>query len=271
MTIYAYVDRGHNKKECEDRILIGDSILAGGYFEKEADDDLNLLIAVADGVGGNNGGAYAAGMAVDGIRILNRKEKLDASDVKNLIENVNLKILQTSAANSSVSNMATTLSGIVMNKETTILFHIGNTRIYTYKKPYLKKKTNDNTTYNTLLQSGAITEEQASNSRLKSELDACLGGGDVRYANKLLVEVQDRIGINKETIFLCSDGVHDFVSLEELEELLDVNKPYIEILKDIVHTARKNGSKDDISIIICEQSKPKFEDEADAKSEEESN
>ena len=250
MKIYGYVDRGPNKIECEDRVLIGDNILADGYLEKEVDKNQNILIAVADGVGGNKGGACASSMAIDGIRILNRRESLVVPDIKIAIENINNNILNSSIQTPSLSNMATTLSGLVMNEHNTVLFHVGNTRIYTYKQPYLRKRTQDNTTINTLLQSGSITPEEANSSSIKNELDACLGGGNTRYASKLLVEDGERITNNADLILLCSDGVHDFIPLEQLEQLLGKKKSAKEICIDVVLKARENGSKDDISIII---------------------
>jgi protein phosphatase len=253
LKIYGYVERGYGKKECEDRVLIGDTILAGGYMEKEVDDDINVLIAVADGVGGNHGGACASAMAVEGIRILNRKESLVVPDIKNVIEQINRNIIQVSLQNTSYLNMATTLSGIAMNQQATILFHIGNSRVYTFSSPYLKRKTTDHTTISTLLQSGAITQEEAQCSPIRNELDACLGGGDTRYASKLVVELQDRIGSSSETILLCSDGVHDYIPLERLEELLADNKPAKDVCENIAHVARECGSKDDISIIIFDR------------------
>ena len=57
MNIIAITQKGPNKAENEDRIILGKNIIAEGTFQTQL---ANGIIAVADGVGGNNAGAVAS-------------------------------------------------------------------------------------------------------------------------------------------------------------------------------------------------------------------
>ena len=56
MKIIAVSQKGMNKIENEDRIVVGKSILAGGALTSDMECG---LVAIADGVGGNNAGSVA--------------------------------------------------------------------------------------------------------------------------------------------------------------------------------------------------------------------
>lgn len=80
----------------------------------------------------------------------------------------------------------------------------------------------------------------------KNEITNCLGGGNAALSNSLsILEVNEF-----NTMILTSDGVHDFVSLDELESLLTAGTAGIDICNNILHTAVRAGSKDDMSAII---------------------
>ena len=89
MKIYGYVEKGIGKKECQDRVLVGDTILANGFLEVDSDSLENILIAVADGVGGYAGAEKASLLAVDGLRVLNRRQNLVEEDIQGLVTNIN--------------------------------------------------------------------------------------------------------------------------------------------------------------------------------------
>ena len=57
MKFYACSQMGISKKENEDRMILGKSVIAEGSFITNIDTG---TIAIADGVGGNNAGAVAS-------------------------------------------------------------------------------------------------------------------------------------------------------------------------------------------------------------------
>ena len=135
---------------------------------------------------------------------------------------------------------------MVAAKDGYYLIHAGNTRLYVMQGSYLKQLTTDHTTYNWLMECG---QYEAAETCRKSEINCCFGGGTQRYANRLIVEKV----FGKyfpDTFLLTSDGIHDFVSLDCMEDALSSSDSDSEAAQIITDTARKNGSTDDTTIII---------------------
>lgn len=108
MNIIAITQKGLNKAENEDRIIIGKSIVADGLFRTENTPE---IIAVADGVGGNCAGAVASHF------VAQRLTSLDKVSREVFLE-INNDLLTLSSSRSGYENMATTLSGVaIVNDE----------------------------------------------------------------------------------------------------------------------------------------------------------
>lgn len=144
------------------------------------------------------------------------------------------------------SDMATTLTCVVAAKDGYYLIHAGNTRLYAMQGSYLKQLTIDHTTYNWLIECG---QYEAAETCRKSEINCCFGGGSQRYANRLVIEKVFE-GYFPDTLILTSDGIHDFVNLDCMENALSSDGSDFDATQTITDEARKNGSTDDTTIII---------------------
>lgn len=241
MRIYAITEKGDHS-ENEDRILINDTIVSVGSFEVECDGDLK--ICVADGVGGNNAGAVASSFVCENLKNI-------ASISKNSLIDINTQLLEKSADDANFKGMATTLSGICIGDNTTNIFHIGNTRIYVFQGSYIKQITEDHTSVNWLVKTGKLSKKEAETYDRRNEITACFGGGNPALISSLVFEEKDEALLNTKKIVLTSDGVHEYVSIDELEDVL--NNESLEPLSmcnDILIIAKAKGSTDDKSIII---------------------
>lgn len=252
MKIYAYVEKGMGKTECQDRVLVGDTILAGGFLTMEYTGEQNLLVAIADGVGGYQGGEKASLLAVDSIRVLNRRSSLIEEDIKALMERTNMQIKKTGQMNPGYESMATTLTALAMNQEKAIVIHIGNCRLCSGKR-YLQPLTKDQTVVAEMVNRGEMTEEEALESPIRNQISACLGGNREGLFEKIRVETQNNILEQDGNLILTCDGIHDYVNVEEMEDMLGEGTDAQKVCKEIAGLARANGSTDDISIIIVDR------------------
>lgn len=142
--------------------------------------------------------------------------------------------------------MATTLSGLQFTDNRTLLFHIGNTRVYTLQGgKYVKQLTTDDTTLNYLLTSGQLSPEEAENFDKKNEIIACFGGGTpALFKTKVsVIEIAS-------PVLITSDGIHDYVSADDLEDTIDEFGISLHTCEKLIEIARQNGSVDDASVII---------------------
>ena len=241
MKVYAMTKQG-NHDENEDRILIGDVILTGGSFETEIDGDTKICIA--DGVGGNNAGAVASDY------LCKRLKTTDTINRDDLLC-INADLIQKSNESAQYSGMASTLSGMAIKAGKIDMFHVGNTRINVFRGSYLKQLTEDHTNVNWLVKTGKLTKSQAETYEKRNEINACFGGGNPALINSLCFEEDNETLKNAKKIVLTSDGIHEYVSIDDLEEILSdesINPLYA--CEMIVSKAIENGSEDDKSIVI---------------------
>ena len=240
MKVYAATKKGKHGSNNDDRCLIGYTILADGEYS------INLkkgIIAIADGVGGNNAGYVASQFVCHEISLADTI----SSDI---LAGINKKLIERSMENISWQGMATTLSGILFDNEYNILFHVGNTRIYAVKAgAYLNQLTNDDTTVNYLVKSGKLTEEDAENYHSKNEINACFGGGG---ESLLKVKISNVNAVND--FLFTTDGVHETLSIDDMEDILEKTSDKGDICKSMIIKAIELGSEDDCTVIYIDNS-----------------
>lgn len=232
MNIYAATQKGKNKSHSEDRIVIDSVILNDEcrLFENISP----LITGISDGVGGNAGGELAAQFICQHSHILTE------DDIQKKSAKINFELLKYASEISGKEKMAATFSAIISG-ETSKLFHIGNTRVFTVQAGYLKQLTDDHTTYNLLKTRGLYGEAENCN---KSEIISCFGGG----TNHLFTPDIKDITIPKN-IIITSDGIHDYVDIDSMEEIISSEKSCQEKCNLLMQIALNNGSCDDMSII----------------------
>lgn len=237
MKIIAVTQKGLNKTENEDRIVVGKNILANGTLFSEITDG---IIAVADGVGGRNAGSVASHFVANKI--------CDMNDISfDKLSAINNELINISEANETQNGMATTLSGIYVGSEKAQLFSIGNTRVYLLQSgKYLKQLTTDDTTVSYLVATGQLTPQEAENFERKNEIIACFGGGSSELF-KMKVSYIENI---TAPIIITSDGIHDYLSVDQMEEIIEEYGLTEASCNELIRLARINGSIDDASIIL---------------------
>ena len=196
-------------------------------------------MAVADGVGGNNGGAAASHYVAN--RICGMKEC-----AMEFLESVNRDLISFSKNGVRLGNMATTLSGVFFSEGKAVSFHVGNSRVYSLLGGrYLKQLTEDDTTVNYLIKTGKLLPEDIESFQDKNEITACFGGGDPALLKIKTSEISD-----VKTFLLITDGVHNYVSIDELEDIVGNEHHLFPVCRSIAAKAEENGSTDDISVVL---------------------
>ena len=239
MKIYAATKKGNEKAENEDRMVIGKSVLSSGVFQTEED---CRVIAVADGVGGNNAGAVASHFAASKVCQME-------TATQDFFSEINKELLSQSETIAEWNGMATTRAGFCIHADALDLFSIGNTRVYLLQsRKYLKQLTADDTTLQYLLSSGRLSEEDAKSFDRKNEITACFGGGNPALF-RMKIEQTERFSV---PFMITSDGIHDYLSPDAMEDILSQSGISAESCEKLIAAARQNGSPDDTSIILGE-------------------
>lgn len=232
MKFYAATLKGIGKTSSEDRILVGDTILEDTVRTWEQ--AVPPIIGLCDGVGGNAGGALAAAFLCQ-----NAQRYLTANPAQGVQE---LAAALLAYAQEFVQErcMASTMTMLLPAQK--VIVHVGNTRVYRMVRGCLRQLTTDHTTRQILL---LQNQKDAAAAVPPNELSGCMGGGSARYA--AWAEI---LPLPAGDLVLTSDGIHDFLAQEELEQLLSASEDMQQTMQNIVQAAARNGSADDRSILV---------------------
>ena len=237
MNVIAVTQKGPQKIENEDRVVVNKTILSSGVLQT---DFTGGILAVADGVGGNNAGAVASHFVA--MKLTSLAEPSEAA-----LTAINQALLEESSKDQGLAGMATTLSAVYITEKVS-MYHVGNTRVYSLQNgKYLKQLSSDDTKVNYLLATGQLTPEEAETYDKRNVITACMGGGKEEYFQ---LKVSDISEINAPAFLMTSDGVHEYVSMDEIEDTLDELGFTAAACSKIIEIARANGSTDDASILL---------------------
>ena len=207
-----------------------------------------ILLAVADGMGGHRGGEIASSIA---INILARRfsqqasigTKEEAIDwIKRIVIEANTAIYKYTEEHPDSVGMGTTLVLAIHTNDFLLFGNIGDSSGYVIKNKKIHKITTDHTLVNLLVKSGELTLEEAKDHPRKNVLMKALGAtSDVDMD---VFDVTDEI----EGILLCSDGLTNMLSDEQITNVLIEDHTGDEKLQKLIIKSNNRGGTDNISI-----------------------
>jgi serine/threonine protein phosphatase PrpC len=202
------------------------------------------LWAVADGMGGHQGGKWASEQVRAALESLVLTEEFD--------ENFR-KIEQTVHAANGAIEAAAQKAGAVMGTTVAILhclgqrfaiFWAGDSRIYLYRQGQLLQITTDHTQVQELVDAMVITPQEAKVHSSRHILSRAVGVS----SNLTLDAVVDQLEPD-DRFLLCSDGLTGVVSDQEIGDELKTNSPS-EAAKNLLQLVLARGAPDNVTIIV---------------------
>jgi protein phosphatase len=208
-----------------------------------------MLLIVADGMGGHRAGEVASSMVLTHMgkrftEVNSIGSKLDAINWMNdNISEVNKEIIDHTKSHPESFGMGTTCVMALLSKDYLIFGNIGDSSGFVFKNGKLHKVTKDHTLVNLLVAAGDLTEEEAKYHPKRNVLMKALGSSDKVELDIFEVET------NVDGIFLCSDGLSNMLTKEQIEKVLADEELDIEeqIIK-LIRKANARGGTDNISI-----------------------
>ncbi|WP_295073840.1 protein phosphatase 2C domain-containing protein [Ruminococcus sp.] len=227
----------------EDALLINKSVIDSGSSEQNV--SVPFIAAVSDGVSGERSGELASKMCLELVRDIDYSREVKLDDE---LLGIHQKLADYSRSDPEMHNMQATLCGIAVDETDNILtFNVGDSRLYRYRSGRIKQISRDQSLVQLLIDEGAITSEERKNhvhrniifpvfgnQKSAPQIDTVVLEGGMEYGDLLL---------------LCTDGLSDYVSVLDIEEIIEMPKSLDTRLHMLVKKALDNGSKDNISII----------------------
>ena len=207
------------------------------------------LMIVADGMGGHRAGEVASSMVVTHMgkrfsEISTVGNKVDAINwLNDNISEINKNIIDYTKDHEESKGMGTTVVLALITKEFLIFGNLGDSSGFAIKNGKLHKVTHDHTLVNLLVEAGDLTEEEAKYHPKKNVLMKALGGME-----KVELDIFD-VDTSASAILLCSDGLTNMLTEEQIEKVL--NDEELDIEEKVIKLIRKcnaRGGTDNISI-----------------------
>ncbi|GHE08931.1 PP2C family protein-serine/threonine phosphatase [Klenkia taihuensis] len=209
------------------------------------------LVAVADGVGGNVGGAAASGLVVSWLAPLGTGLMADEPDggLARLIAAANERIRTAVTHRPRLEGMATTLCAVGVQGDTAVLAHIGDSRAYRWRAPELVQLTRDHTLVQALMDAGSITAEEALVHPQRSAVYAALHGGtdDVEGLEVLALDVRPG-----DRLLVCSDGLSGALPAQVIAELLAVAENADQAAATLLGAALAAPASDNVTVVVAD-------------------
>lgn len=204
-----------------------------------------ILLAVADGLGGHAAGEVASGIAIDTLRsVFMTKYRtgagiLGAEALMRLAFEEADRII-TSEAKDEREGMGTTLSAAFIIDGSVIVGNTGDSRVYLLDGS-LRQITKDHSLVQELVDKGMVDAESARFHPMKHIIRHSLGG-DFR------VDIISDTLSPKITLLLSTDGLHDYIGADRIEEILKEGDA-CEAAKSLIDEAL-SSSDDNITAVV---------------------
>ena len=214
------------------------------------------FLLVADGMGGHAAGELASSTTVAIVaQVDNSKEKLEDLESKLIeIPKVITKELKNAInKDSSRSGMGTTLTAAVIQENQLKVSHVGDSRAYLVRNKQISRITKDQTYIQSLIDNNEITESEAKNHPQRSLLLQAIDGITESIPVITSIEI-----LENDKIVLCSDGLTNVVTDEEILEIVN-QFDYVGAVSALIEKALENGGPDNITVIVADLQKEKYE------------
>jgi PPM family protein phosphatase len=217
---------------------------------REGNEDAYLndapLFAVADGMGGHQGGEVASRLALETLEVLFKHGRGTLADQ---VREANRAVFERSGRDAAVAGMGTTLTAAVAEAGRLRLAHVGDSRAYLLRDGELRRLTEDHTLVQRMVERGEISEQEADVHPHRSVLTRALGTEPDVQIDEGVLDAQDG-----DRILLCSDGLTGMVADDEIERILrDAFEPR-DAVRELVRAANAAGGVDNITVVVLDLS-----------------
>jgi len=245
-------DIGRARSENQDSILV---------------DPEHGLFILADGAGGGQGGGTASRLTVDNMAAAlkpahrklprfpfwNSKSRIPRLTrfLCDAAQAANQAVWDRAAAVPDLAGMASTLVAGVIDVHRCISITAGDSRIYRFHDSRLEQISLDHSLSRSLIDQGFFSEGDSGAAKYRNVLTHAVGMQDNIEVSTYDFPVEDN-----DLILVCSDGLTNMVSDENIASILSTAGPLEDKVEALVRNANEAGGLDNISVVLARRNNP---------------
>ncbi len=206
------------------------------------------LLAVADGMGGHEGGEVASRLAIDalGARFSGAMPDDIALELKRAYREANDRIWSEGGPDSA-RHMGTTLVSAVINGAYLTIANVGDSRAYLIRGQQVLQVTKDHSLVAEQVEHGELTAGSERQSPQRNVLTAAVG--TTERLDRKLPEIFELTLLPEDRLLLCSDGFYDVIEQREYSAQLAGDDPNT-ISLALTSLAEQRGTTDNVSAVV---------------------
>lgn len=200
---------------------------------------------VADGVGGGAHGEIASSVLLTHCAQAPKETYRDPARLVDWLTRADTQVREAIARRTDQTGAATLAAAWFPSQSTAYLLNVGDCRVYQLrprKQRYAIEQLTVDQTY------ASFSQQPPPNGK-PNDPARMVGTGAVGSPPVVKAQIRER-----ELLLLCSDGVHKYVSDEQIADVvsggLSAGRSLEKICGALVHAAKRNGSHDDASALL---------------------
>lgn len=241
MESYCITDAGRIRSVNQDYVFASDKPVGR----------LPNLFVVADGMGGHNAGDRASSYAVE-VFLANVRKERERNVIKIIrrsIEKANTKVLEEANSTEKYYGMGTTMVVATVVKDMLYVANVGDSRLYLVGDT-IRQITRDHSLVEEMIRAGGITREEGRRHPDKNVITRAVG-----VEKTVAIDFFDVRVKKSDILLLCSDGLSNMVTDEEIERIIKEERSPERAGKRLVETANQNGGCDNITALLVKLQK----------------
>ena len=234
-------DRGQVREHNEDFVTIYEP-------ETHLDEVRNgRVYLVADGVGGADAGEIASRFTCE--RTIYHYLQSDPDPkwkrrLRRAVEKAHHDLCDLIDSRRDNRRMGTTLVAAVLAEKEAFLANVGDSRGYLVRQGEIRQITKDHSLIAKLLEEGIISPTEAASLNIGNIILQSIGSEQPPQVDLFSVPLQE-----EDLLLLCSDGLSNHVSDQEMAEIVSAYPPE-EASRRLVELANKRGGYDNITVLV---------------------
>jgi serine/threonine protein phosphatase PrpC len=204
-----------------------------------------VLLAVSDGMGGAEAGEVASAIVVESLREhLLKPGDATPTAVSSAVKKTNRDVW-VAARVSGRKEMGATLAAIIIGADEAHIASVGDSRAYILRENRIRQITKDQSYIAALIDAG-YAEEDLKNSPFKNVILQAMG------TKPDVVVALGKIALRQSDVFLlCSDGLWDKVSNEEIFKTITSTADLAAACVSLIDLAKERGGDDNITVVAA--------------------
>lgn len=238
MKVAYKTDVGKKRTHNEDSILVDESM---------------HIFLLADGMGGHQAGEIASDLAVKESYAWLKENLFKAGNEEDILKlltesflRAHLTVKARAATDTDLAGMGTTLIQMLIIGNNVYVCHVGDSRAYLLRNE-IQRVTGDHTAEMYFVKEAVAVEGVLPVQKMRV-LTQAVGGQATPVPEIKQVELKP-----EDILLLCSDGLTDMLSDEEIESIIQKYRDNLPVTADnLIHEANDKGGIDNISVILIE-------------------